>query len=93
MAPFENAGQRYSSTEQYMMYQKVMLGSEYALADKILNEYDPAKAKEYAGPAYFKNYNKIKNTWEKIRKNVVKRGVRAKFAQNPDLLAQLLGTG
>ena len=92
-APFEIARHSFVSSEQYMMYQKVLLAHEYELADKILNTSDPAEAKEYAGPGYFKSFDSVKDIWERIRKNVVKRGVRAKFAQNPELLNQLLETG
>ena len=63
------------------------------LANKIMATNDPAMAKKYAGPAYFKTYGLIREFWEKNRKHIVKRGVRAKFAQNPELLQKLLQTG
>ena len=69
------------------------MAKEYDLADKIMHTKDPAKAKEYAGSKYFKTYDSISTVWEKNSRNIVKRGVRAKFSQNPDLLRELLNTG
>lgn len=92
-AEFDLAGWHYMNSEQYMMRQKVLLAGEYDLADKIMNTASPAEAQEYAGSKYFTSYVSVKPTWERIRKNVVKCGVRAKFAQNSELLEQLLNTG
>ena len=92
-AEFDLAGHHYTSSEQYMMYQKVMLADEYDLADKIMATDNPKKIKYYAGPNSFKTYDKIKNIWERDSRHIVKRGIRAKFAQNPKLLEKLLATG
>lgn len=92
-AEFDLAGWHYANSEQYMMRQKVLLAREYDLADKIMKTADPAEAQKYAGSKYFTSYASVKPIWERVRKNVLKRGVRAKFAQNPELLEQLLNTG
>ena len=92
-AEFDSVDLHFTSSEQYMMYEKVCLAKEYDLADKIMHTKDPAKAKEYAGSKYFKTYDSISTVWEKNSRNIVKRGVRAKFSQNPDLLRELLNTG
>ncbi|MGN1119678.1 MAG: NADAR family protein [Oscillospiraceae bacterium] len=92
-AEFELAGICYANSEQYMMYQKVQLGRRFDLADMIMKTRSPAKAKEYAGKDYFTEFGSIKPVWDRICRNVVKRGVRAKFAQNPAMLEELLGTG
>ena len=92
-AEFELAGICYANSEQYMMYQKVLLGRRFDLADMIMKTRSPAMAKEYAGKDYFTEFGSIKPVWDKICRNVVKRGVRAKFAQNPAMLEELLVTG
>ena len=92
-AEFELAGICYANSEQYMMYQKVRLGKRLDLEDMIMRTRSPAMAKEYAGKDYFTEFASIKPVWDKICRNVVKRGVRAKFAQNPVMLEELLGTG
>ena len=92
-APFSFAHKEYCCIEQYMMFQKVALGGRYDLVDKIMKTSDPATMKEYAGKEYYDNYSTVATTWEKIRKNVIKRGIRAKFQQNSELLTQLLDTG
>lgn len=92
-ARFKLVGYEYVSSEQYMMCQKVLLAREYGLADKIMHTADPAKAQEYAGAKYFTSFGTIKSIWDRNCKHIVKRGVRAKFAQNPELLEQLLNTG
>nr|MBP3598860.1 NADAR family protein [Eubacterium sp.] len=89
-ADFENARRKFSSVEQYMMYQKAVLFREYGLAEKILATNDPAKIKKL-GRSHMKRFDA--DVWDKISKQVVKRGVRAKFEQNEELLEMLLATG
>lgn len=62
-AEFDSVDLHFTSSEQYMMYEKVCLAKEYDLADKIMHTKDPAKAKEYAGSKYFKTYDSIKITY------------------------------
>ncbi len=88
--PFEYAGMKYSSVEQYMMFQKVIMFRQYNLADRIMSTTNPATIKRL-GRTKFENFNP--EMWEKICKRIVKRGVRAKFIQNPDLIDKLLLTG
>lgn len=92
-AEFDYAGRHYVNSEQYMMFQKVALGKRYDLADLIMSETDPAKIKEYGGKNYFDNFLDIKPVWDAICKNIVKYGVKAKFAQNSDIFKALLDTG
>lgn len=92
-AEFDLAGRHFANSEQYMMCQKVLLAREYELASKIMDTTDPAEAKKYAGKEYFKSFSTIAPIWDSICQNVVKRGVRAKFSQNADLLKELLSTG
>ena len=92
-AEFNLADHHYVNSEQYMMARKVSLARRYDLFEKIMNTGDPAKAKEYAGKEYFPEYASIKDIWERNAKHIVKCGVRAKFAQNPEILEALLNTG
>lgn len=92
-AKFQLAGLTYDNSEQYMMRQKVLLGGRTDLAEMIMATPDPAKAQEYAGKNYFTEFGSVSPVWDSIRKNVVKRGVRAKFAQNSEMLDELLSTG
>ena len=89
-AEFEYAGISFSSVEQFMMYQKVMAFRQYDLGNKIMNTSDPAKAKTLGGTPFSEFDTGI---WDKISYQVVKRAVRAKFIQNPDILEILLSTG
>ena len=86
---FEYAGRKYSSVEQYMMYQKVLLFREYDLAEQIISTDDPATIKKL-GRTKFPTFNGA--LWDSISYTVVKRGVRAKFMQNYDILKILLNT-
>ena len=92
-AEFRLAGITYANSEQYMMRRKVLLAGRDDLAEKIMNTPDPAEAKKYAGREYFTDFAKIKPVWDKICRSVVKSGVKAKFAQNPAMLEELLSTG
>ena len=88
-APFESAGIRYATSEHYMMYQKVSMFKQYELAQKILDSTDPAEAKAI-GRTRFKEFDR--DLWDSLSYTIVKRGVRAKFAQNDELLHKLLST-
>lgn len=87
---FEYAGIKYSSVEQYMMFQKVSMFYQYELADAIMETDDPAVIKKL-GQTRFSNFNK--HVWDSLAYTIVKRGVKAKFAQNEELLNILLSTG
>ncbi len=89
-AEFDYAGQHYLNSEQFMMFQKVALFHRYDLADQIMKTDDPAKCKKIAGQP-FPEYNG--ETWSKVKYKLVKQGIKAKFAQNEDILKVLLDTG
>lgn len=90
---FVYAGISYSCVEQYMMAQKVALGGRSDLRDMIMHTYDPAKMKALGGKDSFTNFSDIKALWDKHCRQIVKRGVKAKFSQNPCMLEELLNTG
>ena len=86
---FEYAGKKYANIEQYMMYQKMYTFCQFDLADKIMETTDPAECKRL-GRTHISNWDG--SLWEKISYTIVKRGVKAKFFQNKELLKKLLST-
>ena len=88
-ASFEYAGQHYNCVEQYMMYQKVLMFRQYGLAEKILASNNPSEIKRL-GRTRFPEFNS--DVWDRTSYAIVKRGVRAKFEQNKDILQILLDT-
>ncbi len=89
-AEFKYAKEQYKNVEQYMMYQKVMMFRQYELANKIMETDDPSECKKIGG-THFPEFNS--ELWDKTCKTIVKRGVKAKFLQNRELLEILLDTG
>ena len=71
------------------MYHKVLMFHQFDLADKILQTDDPAVIKKL-GRTHFSEFNA--DIWDKTSYAIVKRGIRAKFFQNEDLLKKLLNT-
>ena len=80
----------FTSSEQFMMYHKVLMFRKYDLAEQILQTSDPAVCKKIAGQK-FPEFNA--DIWEKTCYTIVKRGVKAKFTQNEGIRRILLGTG
>lgn len=87
---FSYAGKKYANIEQFMMYQKMRTFSQYDIADHILKTTDPAECKKL-GRTHIDNWDS--ELWDKISYAVVKRGIKAKFFQNKELLQRLLDTG
>lgn len=87
---FDYAGKHYTNTEQYMMFQKVMMFGRKDLAEQIMQTTNPKECKDIARQK-FSEFNPI--TWDSTCYTVVKRGVKAKFRQNPAIRKILLSTG
>ena len=89
MSDFEFGGMKFSSMEQYMMYQKTVCFHDSSTAQKILETDEPAAIKilgrEVSG--YDDSY------WNGVRQIIVYDGLVAKFSQNEDLMKRLVGTG
>lgn len=87
-APFTVSGLTYPSAEHFMMAGKARLFGDEAIVSRILDAPSPATAKSLgrAIPAY------NDELWAANRYGIVVDGNMAKFSQNPDLLAYLLGT-
>ena len=89
-AGFEYEGRYFDNSEQFMMYHKVMMFGKDELAEQIMQTSDPAVCKKIAKQK-FPEFDA--DLWDKACQEIVKRGVKAKFAQNEDILKVLLGTG
>lgn len=90
-AEFDYAGNHYMNSEQFMMFQKAWQFHRYDIAQKILETSDPQKAKKLARDIQVSS--DVWERWNKTCRAIVKKGIKAKFAQNQDLLDGLLGTG
>lgn len=88
-AEFDYAGRHFFNSEQFMMYHKVLMFGRKDLAEQIMNTKSPAVCKKIAGQR-FPEF--IPRLWDDTCYAIVKRGVRAKFIQNPDILWVLLVT-
>lgn len=92
-SPFHYAGIAYNCAEQYMMAQKVAMGGRPDLRQEIMGTEDPERIKALGGKEHFPEFMSIKPLWDRHCRQIVKRGVRAKFMQNPEMLGELLATG
>lgn len=78
----------FCNVEQYLMYQKALCFKDEIMAVKILNNKNPKEIKTLGRQV--KNYNDVE--WDKIRYNVLKIALKAKFTQNELLLSKLKQT-
>lgn len=80
---------KFTSMEQYMMYQKAICFHDDTIALKIRGTNDVAEIKALGRKV--RNYNDT--IWNGVRQVVIYRGLLAKFSQNPKLKELLLATG
>src|SRR3569623_1638357 len=85
---FTSDGVTYNCAEQFMMHGKTLLIGDADAATKILAAAHPRQHKALGRKV--KSFDDAK--WKRERLAIVKAGSRAKFTQNPELLAQLLAT-
>ena len=76
---------KYSSGENFMMYQKAMLFNDTEIAALILAEPNPRNQKALGRKV--KNF--IPEKWSEVCYDLVKDGLRQKFLQNRELLTYL----
>ena len=88
MAEFIYDNIKFSSMEQYMMYQKSITFNDYEVADEILKTDDVAQIKALGR----KVHNYSDEVWNGIRQIIVYNGLLEKFKQNLELLQKLLDT-
>lgn len=89
LSDFELNGIRYSSMEQYMMYQKAVLFGDHEIAQQIMGTTNVGKIKALGRSV--KNYDDV--VWNGMRQVIVYEGLLEKFRQNDKLKEQLLATG
>jgi ribA/ribD-fused uncharacterized protein len=88
-SPFTVDGVTFASAEHYMMYAKARLFGDAPVADRILAARHPAKAKALGRQVHGFD----ESVWAANRFDIVVAASVAKFGQNDDLRAFLLGTG
>ena len=88
LSDFEINNIKYTSMEQYMMYQKAILFNDNEIAQQILETTNVGKIKALGRAV--KNYDEI--IWNGMRQVIVYDGLIEKFSQNKELKNQLLAT-
>ena len=88
MQDFEVNGVRYCCAEQYMMAEKARLFGDNSMLESIMKTAFPKEMKAYGRAV--QNFDQ--GEWDAHCVQIVKDASRAKFTQNADLLAFLLGT-
>lgn len=81
-------GTKFNCAEQYMMAGKAALFGDMEILKRIMASDVPSTQKRLGKAVRW--FNKAK--WDATAKDVVYKGNYAKFTQNPELLAQLMGT-
>ena len=87
-APFEVDGTRYPTAEHFMMAEKARLFGDEETRGRILASSHPRDAKRLGREV--RGFEE--QPWEEARSELVVRGNRAKFGQNPPLREFLVGT-
>lgn len=88
LSDFTVKGIKYSSMEQYMMYQKAVVFGDSEAAQSILAATDVGKIKALGRSV--QNYDE--HIWNGLRQIIVCKGLLEKFRQNDALKAMLLAT-
>lgn len=89
LSEFQVDDMKYSSMEQYMMYQKAVLFQDNEIAEQIMMT-DQVGAIKGLG-RNVRHYEE--HVWNGRRQIIVYRGLTEKFMQNPALREELLATG
>ena len=83
---FTVEGESYISTEQFIQATKAQYFRDQQACDRIMVCTNSLDCKNEGG--YVRNYNR--DNWEKVAKEKCRPGIRAKFQQNPDIMAVLI---
>jgi len=87
-SPFEIDGVRYGCAEQYMMAEKARFFGDEMTEERIMGTTNPKAQKSFGRQV--RGFQQDK--WEAVARDIVKRGSRAKFDQNPGIKETLLAT-
>lgn len=85
-SPFTLDGVNFSCEEQHMMYTKAMFFGDTETAQKVLDAVTPGEQKALGRQV--KGFDAEK--WTSSCDDLIYKGLKAKFLQNPDLLKQLV---
>jgi len=88
LCQFVRDGNKFNSTQQWMMYQKAILFNDDETSLKILESSSPGEAKALG--RVVSNFDE--EVWNKHRSPIVIEGNVLKFSQNPPLKEFLLNT-
>ena len=86
---FTVKGKTFCTGEQYMMYAKAMLFGDTEIAEKVLQEPDPAAQKKLGRQV--RGFDQ--STWDQRCVSIMTAGLFHKFSQNKDMAEALLKTG
>ena len=86
---FQDHGIEYSCAEQFMMAEKARLFGDRDMLNKIMEASHPKEMKAYGRAV--RGFDR--EVWDSSCYEIVKRGNRAKFSQNPELFHFLINTG
>jgi len=89
-SPFTYMGIEFETVEQFLYYMKAVFGRSKATAEKILECGGNSSALQKASRKQRALEN---NSWDSVRSQIMRLGMRQKFLQNPELRRKLLGTG
>ena len=89
LSDFTVDGIKFSSMEQYMMYQKAVVFKDKDIASQIMKTNDVARIKDFGKQV--SNYNDT--VWNGMKQIVIYKGLLEKFRQNEKLKKALLDTG
>lgn len=94
-SPFTSAGEedsddliKFYTAEHYMMYQKAKMFRDITAMQAVLDTKSPSVAKAIGRKV--RGFDKQR--WENVCLDIVYRGNRLKFEQNPNLMVELLAT-
>lgn len=87
-SPFIIFNKEYNTAEQFMMHCKAVLFNDHDTAKKIMSASNPRDQKNLGRQV--KNFDEW--MWNKVCRQIVYTGNKAKFTQNPKLLEVLLNT-
>jgi ribA/ribD-fused uncharacterized protein len=79
----------FNCGEQYMMYKKATLFDDFYISGEILGEKQPSEQKKLGRKV--SNYDD--ELWSKVRKEIVKYGLRERFKQVKGLRESLISYG